>query len=218
MNESVGYTVTINIIITFIVIVFVFLSNVLIYYKSNKVGNVIVDSIEKYSGFNNLSENEINIKLESLGYNKTNINCPDIINCTNMSENTKDKGYCVYYCQEKDNYYHYKVKTNMIINIPIINNILNMTVLSSTGNIYNFKGVVEGDIDGDGELTSNDSLYIKRYLNEFEDELDISKIPLGADVNNDKVIDCKDACYIDEILVGKNGDSCNGKLPYYCIE
>ena len=52
MNESVGYTVTINIIITFIIIVFAFLSNVLIYYKSNRVGNLITDSIEKYSGFN----------------------------------------------------------------------------------------------------------------------------------------------------------------------
>ena len=35
MKESVGYTVTLNIIITFIIIVFAFLSAALIYFKSN---------------------------------------------------------------------------------------------------------------------------------------------------------------------------------------
>jgi len=158
MNESVGYTVTINIIITFIVIVFVFLSNVLIYYKSNKVGNLITDSIEKYSGFSSETKSEIEMKLSSVGYNKTKISCGNIDNCTlakiNGSEvDTSKDGYCVYECistykKDKNNntttkpeYYYYKIKTNMMINIPIINNLVNASVFSSTGNIYNFEGV-----------------------------------------------------------------------------
>ena len=86
MNESIGYTVTINIIIIFIVIVFAFISNVLIYYKSNKVGNLITDSIEKYSGFNELTMAEIDKKLEGIGYNKNSINCGTISGCTVQSE------------------------------------------------------------------------------------------------------------------------------------
>lgn len=156
MNESVGYTVTINIIITFIVIVFVFLSNVLIYYKSNKVGNLIVDSIEKYSGFNNLSKNEIDANLNSIGYNKTKINCPKFVeekNSTNcplvdkFGENeidTSNQGYCVYVCQDSGSeYYYYKVKANMIINIPIINNLIHGSVFFATRSIYDFEEGVD---------------------------------------------------------------------------
>ena len=140
MNESVGYTVTINIIITFIIIVFAFISNVLIYYKSNRVGNLITDSIEKYSGFNELARNEIDIKLEGIGYNKININCGNISGCTVIdAELTKNKGYCVYECEAKEKYYFYKIKTNMMINIPIINELLNASVFSSTGNLYDFQ-------------------------------------------------------------------------------
>lgn len=142
MNESVGYTVTINIVITFIIIVFVFLSNVLTYYKSNKVGNLITDSIEKYSGFNDMARTEIESKLFSIGYNKTKISCGNAPSgCNDAEPNTSDKGYCVYYCKGKDDYYSYKIKTNMMINIPIINDIVNASVYSNTENLYDFKGV-----------------------------------------------------------------------------
>lgn len=148
MNESVGYTVTINIVITFIIIVFVFLSNVLIYYKSNKVGNLIVDSIERYSGFNDLSRKEIEQKLSSVGYNKTRIKCADTVKargnetCPIIDKDiTQPNGYCVYECDAGNNYYYYKVKANMIINIPIINDIVSGSVFSNTENIYNFTGV-----------------------------------------------------------------------------
>ena len=144
MNESIGYTVTINIIIIFIVIIFAFISNVLIYYKSNKVGNLITDSIEKYSGFNSLSEKEINKKLDSIGYNKYKINCGDVNGCTSETpETAMDRGYCVYLCEAKNGYYFYKVKTNMMINIPIIDNILNASIYSNTGNMYNFDAGVQ---------------------------------------------------------------------------
>ena len=157
MNESVGYTVTINIIITFIVIVFIFITNVLIYYKSNKVSNIIVDSIEKYSGLNDLSKEEINKKLSTIGYNKSYTSCDSTIkaddknenDCTLIDESTSNDGYCAYYCVSKkdtnknDEYYYYKVKAKMMINIPILNNIVNASVFSSSENMYNFKGVIE---------------------------------------------------------------------------
>ena len=59
MKESIGYTVTLNIVITFIIIVFAFLSAALIYFKSNKVSNVITETIEKYEGYNVYAKNEI---------------------------------------------------------------------------------------------------------------------------------------------------------------
>ena len=208
MNESVGYTVTINIITTFIIIVFVFISNVLIYYKSNKVGNVIVDSIEKYSGFNALSEREIDEKLNSIGYNKRTTSCKNDDNCTLESskidegKSTSEKGYCVYYCENSEDYYYYKIKSNMIINIPIINDVVNASVFSSTTNMYDFKSPIEymsGDVNKNGYLDSDDAAIIMRIVE--LGELDIENIDFElADANGDGIITKEDADLISQKL------------------
>jgi len=144
MRESISYTATINLIIVFIIIVFTFLSATLIYYKSNKVGKIITNSIEKYEGYNKLAENEVLLNLTSIGYNKKNISCGNISSCTliaddgNVEFGNGDDGYCVYLCEE-DNYYYYRIKTNMMINIPIINDLLNIPVFSNTNRLYDFE-------------------------------------------------------------------------------
>ena len=157
MKESVGYTVTLNIIIIFIVIVFAFLSAALIYFKSNKVSNVITETIEKYEGYNSVSENEINVKIISIGYNRKSVNCTNYRNKidtklkdTNVdngecgtSLTSGDDGYCVFLCSEKNTdgewYYYYKISTNMMINIPIINDILDVPIFSNTNRLYNYE-------------------------------------------------------------------------------
>ena len=162
MKESVGYTVTLNIVITFIVIVFAFLSAALIYFKSNKVSNVITETIEKYEGYNvnKNSQKEINSKLISLGYNKKSVNCEKYYNrinqkirqnsCTlelNMIDNKygltdgKD-GYCVFICNEEvdgESYYYYKISTNLMLNIPIINELLDIPIFSNTNRLFDFE-------------------------------------------------------------------------------
>lgn len=154
MQESVGYSVTINIIITFIIILFAFISAALIYFKSNKVGNIITESIEKYSGLNGLAENEISVKLASIGYNRKKLSsCKQSIDGCSRIKYSND-GYCVYLCAvdadntarddehkltECDEYYYYKIKTNMFINIPIINNIVELPIYSETNRMYNFE-------------------------------------------------------------------------------
>lgn len=190
MKESVGYTVTLNIIIMFLIIIFAFISAALIYFKSNKVGNIITDSIEKYEGYNALAESEISMKLSSVGYNVKKINCADTVksssestcnlvkstnaygqfaNCINnikinistvervkMMLDCRNKylslsssndivqysegksGYCVYLCNEGD-YYYYKIRTNMMLNIPIIDQILDIPIFSNTNRLYDFE-------------------------------------------------------------------------------
>ena len=124
----------------FIIIVFAFLSAALIYFKSNKVSNVVVNSIEKYEGFNDYARTEIERNMSSLGYNRNSINCPDTINnnkCSIQHKESRQNGYCVYLCDEVD-YYYYRVRTNMMINIPIINDLLNIPIYSNTNRLYNF--------------------------------------------------------------------------------
>lgn len=161
MKESVGYTVTLNIVITFIIIVFAFLSAALIYFKSNKVSNVITDTIEKYEGYNTIAQNEINTKLTSLGYNKKSVDCTNYYNRIGDSERdncgpsltTGDDGYCVFVCDEVvdgENYYYYKISTNMMLNIPIINDILDIPIFSNTNRLYDFESNLNSNNEGDG--------------------------------------------------------------------
>ncbi len=161
MRESVGYTVTLNIVIVFIVIVFAFISAALVYYKSNKISNVIMDAIEKYEGYNKLAEEEILKQISNLGYNIKKINCPTNYSrtargkkevCSLVENNTSKgiyysngtKGYCVYECIDleagiySDYYYYYKIRTNMMINIPIVNNLLDIPIYSNTNRLFDF--------------------------------------------------------------------------------
>ena len=149
MKESTGYTVTLNIIITFVIIIFAFLSAALIFFKSNKVSNIITNAIEKYEGYNTASDKEILSKLESIGYNKNKINCTSSIKSSENNRTTcglmsgisytsGSKGFCIYFCDEGD-YYYYKIRTNMMINIPIINNVLNIPIYTNTNRLYNFE-------------------------------------------------------------------------------
>ncbi|MDO4963234.1 MAG: hypothetical protein Q4E75_03965 [bacterium] len=156
MKESVGSTVHFNIAITFIIIVFTFISSAIIYFKSNKVGNVITSSLEKYEGYNDFAVSEINVKLSSLGYNKYNIICGKSVsdssaqgNSCNLvsNENGQGKnGYCIYECIDTDaNYYYYRIRTNMMINIPIINNLINFPIYTNTNRIFDFSKLYEDD-------------------------------------------------------------------------
>lgn len=148
MKESIGYTLSLNIMIIFITIVITFLCSALIYFKSNKASNIIMDSIERYEGYNSKAAKDIVMKLSSLGYNETRIACAE--NIQSYTTNGRwcpivdaqyakgEKGYCVYYCDDGD-YYYYRIKTNMMINIPIINNLLNIPIITNTEILYKFE-------------------------------------------------------------------------------
>lgn len=163
MKESIGYTVTLNIVIIFITIIIAFFWFALIYFKSNKASNIITTSIEKHEGYNSLSISEIERTLNALGYGSHSIDCAPFINDkgANKDKNTTEEtvgqcfltnnpngnglfGYCVYECYEKDEddnyeYYYFKIRTNMMIGVPIINEILDFPIYSNTNRLYNFE-------------------------------------------------------------------------------
>ena len=165
MKESIGYTVSLNIMIVFITIIVAFLCAALIYFKSNKASNVITSAIEEYEGYNPSSISEINMHLTSLGYNKHSIEskCTDkqkvvdngatsgFCTLTSDPEGRGKNGYCVYECFECENvpigsacekqyseYFYYKVRTNMMLSVPIMHNILDIPIYSNTNRLYNF--------------------------------------------------------------------------------
>lgn len=160
MKKSIGYTATLNIMIVFITIIITFLCAALIYFKSNKVSNMITSSIEKYEDFDINTKNEIARNLTSIGYGSRSIVCEDTVEdrgayngvCSLIKDGTEGTmGYCVYICYEEDNfdgtvyrgdYYYYRIRTNMMINIPIIHDLLNVPIYSNTIRLYNFRNKV----------------------------------------------------------------------------
>lgn len=164
MKESIGYSVTINIVITFIIIIFAFLASAIVYFKTNKASNIIVDTIQKYEGYNATAKNEIAKKLASLGYGSHSINCASTLTtqsayyakvdatCTyvdpknNSSKN--NNGYCVYLCVDTgiEEYYYYKVRVNMMINVPIIGDFLDIPIYSNTDRIFDFENAFKKQV------------------------------------------------------------------------
>ena len=134
MKQSIGTTFMLNFIIVFIVVTFAFLSATLSYMKAFKVNTRIANAIEKFEGYNSLAENEINSKLDTLGYLKGEASCPkkngvEAINSSRFN-------YCVYdYGIDKNNYRKYGIVTYISMDLPIVGN-FKLKVYSETEKMY----------------------------------------------------------------------------------
>lgn len=164
MRESIGTTFTLNFIIFFMVLVFAFLAATLSYYKAYKVNNRIVQAIEKYEGYNDLSKQEIENAFLTLGYDRSNLNCSEtrysntsadsVYNVVGQLVNSATKttdGYCVYLymndgavvtqdgkLSETDKYYSYGVTTYMKLTLPVVQYTLKLPIFSKTNRMYYF--------------------------------------------------------------------------------
>lgn len=145
MKESIGSTASLNIALAFIAIVFAFLAATLSYYKAFKVNNIISNAIEKYEGFNELSINEINEKLSSIGYERFS-NCPqtkqfDDKDYNLVTTNNVD-GICIYFYNDAERHvYQYGIVTYMTINLPIVSEFINIPVNTISEEIYGCYGI-----------------------------------------------------------------------------
>lgn len=145
MKESIGSTASMNIVITFLAIVFAFLAATLSYYKAFKVNNIITHSIVKYEGYNSLSIAEINSKLQSIGYQRYSANCPANKKFNGLEftlvPNQSVEGICIYFYNDTAHkQYQYGIVTYMTINLPIVSNFIKIPVNTTTSEIYGCYG------------------------------------------------------------------------------
>ena len=145
MSNPIGHTYMYNFVILFIVIIFAFLAGAMSYYKSYKVNNAIVYSIEKYEGYNDLSKAEISRILTTLGYDSSTPDCSaSYKGMTLVNDTTKSHNYCIY-IEDKvtsgnhanGQYFVYGVRTYMRIDLPVIRT-LKIPVYTKTNQIYKF--------------------------------------------------------------------------------
>lgn len=142
MRDAIASTYIYNIIIIFIVIIFAFVMGTMVYYKSFKTNKSILSIIEKYEGYNTLSQKEIKTSLESIGYSlHGDRNCPvrDKTEAVTPPEND-NYNYCVYYFPEdgKDGYYSYGVITYISFDFPFFNIFIKLPVYTRSNRIFRF--------------------------------------------------------------------------------
>lgn len=139
MREGIGSVFIYNIIIVFILVVFAFLGGTMSYAKAFKVNSLIIDSIEKYEGFNSPAKTEIEKRLGTMGYQtSSNPTCPTKDGVTAMSLGSGKHKYCVYHNPDGADFSTYGVVTYIIIDLPIIGETLAIPIYSKTDRIYNF--------------------------------------------------------------------------------
>lgn len=155
MREGIGSVFLYNMIILFIIIVFGLLSATISYYKAFKVNERLLYMIDKFEGYNQFSEAEMEQFLSSIGYtySPTGQNgCPSIMNGGTLltAENAKHL-YCVYYYSDDrgsqeagttngDNepiYYNYAITSYIYVDLPIAG-AFKVPVYTKGERIYNF--------------------------------------------------------------------------------
>jgi len=152
MKQSIGTSFILNLVFTFLVILFAFLTATISYYKAYKVNTRILQAIEKFEGYNGNAQTQINGFLGSIGYNAGNSN-----NCKSTKGNgilikggelnnapyeahleEEKYDYCVYYYDEANNNYSFGVITYIHINLPVINKVVKVPLFTKTEKIYRF--------------------------------------------------------------------------------
>ena len=168
MKESISYTFILNIVIVFIAACGAIIAGIFSYYRAFQANKIIISEIEKYEGFNCVSEESIKRKLSGVAYN-----LPFDAECKlkygNPCVTDEDKTYVitVYNLDYSfrippnapgsnditanvgdDNYthrYQYGVYTYMYIDFPILSDLFKITVHAKTRELYEFRNLANVD-------------------------------------------------------------------------
>ena len=162
MNEGIGSSTIIVIIVVFIAIASAYMAYNVNYTKAFRVKNKIISLYEEYEGdCNGECQSEILKYAQSVGYNASDT-VSDSSFCTDNVFVPRDPrvdirpytdpGYCIYRvpadstdgsdiiddCNHKGGYY-YRVVTRIDIKIPIVQNFIGLRFLNVTGDTKVFK-------------------------------------------------------------------------------
>lgn len=137
MREGIGSIFLYNIIIVFLLIVFAFLAATISYSKAFRVNSKILTTIEKYEGYNALSDDEINKVLGTLGYSVGNSKCPKKNGVEALSKISNTYDYCIYYNEIDNSHYSYGITTYITMDLPLIRS-FKLPIYTKTERIYRF--------------------------------------------------------------------------------
>ena len=150
MRDAMGGSVVLIIIVMFIVIALGYMAFNVNYTKAFRMKNKVISVYEEYDG-ECLSECKKKIKdySKSIGYTSANgFKCPsgytsvDNIYCVKSMQEYATRSDDV--VQEGKTKYYYRIITKITVEIPIINNILDLNVFHITGDTKSFEKDLRG--------------------------------------------------------------------------
>lgn len=148
MNEGVGGSLILSLIVVFMVFVLSYMAFNVNYTKAFRLKNKVISEYEKYNGAcNDACKQDIQKYANSIGYNvQDRLHCDKYFKADNIvSVQAVSNLYCVYKIRAyKSDYnhsvvadsgdpYYFKILTRTNISIPIVQNALPIQVLNSTG-------------------------------------------------------------------------------------
>lgn len=143
MKAATGNALLMNIIIVFLVVVLGVLVTSITYTKAFRVKNRIVEVIENYDGdFNNHVDqikSDITTSLSNVGYRLKGTSTCKTIDKNGKPLPTPIEGNDYYYCiypYKTGRGFYYKVVTYMYLDLPVINQVLNIPVYGETKVFY----------------------------------------------------------------------------------
>ena len=157
MRESIGGISLMSIFIFFFIMITFFLTGTILYYKGYKINSQLINSLEKYEGYNIHSAEDIDRILSTIGYRNTgnNVSCGKSsggesvaclgensryemeLSCSRVNKNSGSN-------MVGPNYYiTYKAKTYIYIDLPLGMS-FKIPVTAKSNPIYQFTGYNNG--------------------------------------------------------------------------
>lgn len=167
MKEAIGHVPLYTFIMTFIIVMFAFLSATLMYYKAFKVNSKIAYALEEFEGLNSLSDQEIDRILSGLGYHQgfafecKKRNGMTLKKIADPNSSINKYPICIYYSGITSNlnngrvgtkygYFNYGITTHIFFDVPIINQTIKIPIYSESERIFKFDDF-DKDAYGDEE-------------------------------------------------------------------
>ena len=152
MKESIGLTVTINIVVVFLAVAFVFIIGIVTYNRAHKAASLIIKELEKYEGYNDLAFDQIDVDLSAIGYvGGDSSHCKQTRTSYRITGELQETGnerfkYCIYrfdydesLAEEKYNkHYSYGVVTYMTFDFNMFGIKLQLPIYAKTTRVYRF--------------------------------------------------------------------------------
>lgn len=152
MREAIGSAFIVNMILVFIAVISALLIGSINYSKAYKVKDRIIYTIEKYDGWSEGTQNEVDSQLKSLGYridSGFNSDCEKLYKKKygsaydakylkhGQNAGASQYNYCVYLVDLKTSIgNYYSVTTFMRFDIPLIGGLLTFPISGETSVIY----------------------------------------------------------------------------------
>ena len=143
MKEAIGQTISLQVILVFMIFLNAFLAFSVNYTKAFRVKNKVINEIEQNEGINDTSKKNINDYISKVGYEgKEGDNWYHGVKIESVCVGSVgSSGDCGYPIAGKKYRIYYSVTTSININVPIISRIMNgnlnlLQVKGDTSTIY----------------------------------------------------------------------------------